>query len=127
MPRLKNRAWTENRGVSGISRTAKGSSNDSSISCRVKEPSTLKGGLFQSNSIFGFHCRLKAHSKYIQCIYARHSTLSTEKMMKNEKKQPPGGPVTMTNHGKGVDGLFAGLVLLADLVNAVHKGDQGEE
>src|SRR6516225_398531 len=51
MPRLKNLACTENLGESGKSRTAKGSSNDSSISCNVKELSRLKGGLFQSNSI----------------------------------------------------------------------------
>src|SRR5580765_5629093 len=51
MPRLKNRAWTENLGESGSTFKAKGSSNDSSISCRVKELSRLKGGLFQSNSI----------------------------------------------------------------------------
>src|SRR5437867_3767048 len=51
IPRLKNRAWTENLGESGNTRTAKGSSNDSSISRRVKELSRLKGGLFQSNSI----------------------------------------------------------------------------
>ena len=51
IPRLKNRACTENRGESGKSRIANGSSNDSSISCKVKELSRLKGGLFQSNSI----------------------------------------------------------------------------
>src|SRR2546426_9425707 len=50
-PRLKNLACTENRGESGNSRTANGSSNDSSISCSVKELSRLKGGLFQSNSM----------------------------------------------------------------------------
>src|SRR6516164_25867 len=50
-PRLKNLVWTENRGESGKSRIAKGSSNDSSISVNVKELSRLKGGLFQSNSI----------------------------------------------------------------------------
>src|SRR2546428_12111723 len=51
IPRLKNLACTENRGESGSSRTANGSSNDSSISCSVKELSRLKGGLFQSNSM----------------------------------------------------------------------------
>src|SRR6266404_1814595 len=51
IPRLKNLAWTVNRGESGSTRTANGSSNDSSISCNVKELSRLKGGLFQSNSI----------------------------------------------------------------------------
>ena len=65
MPRLKNLACTENRGVSGSNRTAKGSSNDSSISCRVKELSKLKGELFQSNSIRG----LIVISTPPQCIY----------------------------------------------------------
>src|SRR5258707_5203800 len=51
IPRLKNLVCTENRGESGSKRTAKASSNDSSISCSVKELSRLKGGLFQSNSI----------------------------------------------------------------------------
>src|SRR5438094_7114645 len=51
MPRLKNLACTVKRGESGRTRTANGSSNDSSISCSVKELSRLKGGLFQSNSI----------------------------------------------------------------------------
>ena len=51
IPRLKNRVWTENLGESGKTLTANGSSNDSSISCNVKELSRLKGGLFQSNSI----------------------------------------------------------------------------
>src|SRR6516162_9837340 len=50
-PRLKNRVCTENLGLSGSSRTANGSSNDSSIPCRVKELSRLNGGLFQSNSM----------------------------------------------------------------------------
>src|ERR1041385_2176038 len=50
-PRLKNLVCTEKRGESGNNRIAKGSSNDSSISCKVKELSRLKGGLFQSNSI----------------------------------------------------------------------------
>ena len=49
MPRLKKRACTLNRGESGISRTANGSSNDSSISRWLKEPRS-NGGLFQSNS-----------------------------------------------------------------------------
>src|ERR1700751_6342373 len=64
MPRLKNRAWTAKRGVSGSNRTAKGSSNDSSISCRVKELAKLKGGLFQSNSI-----RVQGFISPTQCIY----------------------------------------------------------
>src|SRR5206468_1466077 len=51
-PRLKNRAWTENRAESGNSLTANGSSNDSSTSRGVKEPSH-SGALFQSNSILG--------------------------------------------------------------------------
>src|SRR5690242_12998046 len=51
IPRLKNLVWAVNLGESGSNRIAKGSSNDSSISCRVKELSRLKGGLFQSNSI----------------------------------------------------------------------------
>src|SRR6266566_3274559 len=51
IPRLKNLACTVNRGESGSTRTANGSSKDSSISCSVKELSRLKGGLFQSNSI----------------------------------------------------------------------------
>src|SRR5262245_1894694 len=51
MPRLKNRAWAANRGESGNSRRAKGSSKDSSISLWVKELSGLFGRLFQSNSI----------------------------------------------------------------------------
>jgi hypothetical protein len=50
---LKNRAWTENRAESGNSLTANGSSNDSSTSCGVKEPSHSEGALFQSNSIMG--------------------------------------------------------------------------
>src|SRR5437870_12332748 len=51
IPRLKNLACTVNRGESGSTRTANGSSKDSSISCSVKELSRLKGGLFQSNSM----------------------------------------------------------------------------
>src|SRR5256885_16379724 len=51
MPRLKNLACSENRVESGSNLTANGSSNDSSISCSVKELSRLKGGLFQSNSM----------------------------------------------------------------------------
>src|SRR6266478_7770277 len=51
MPRLKYRAWTANRGLSGSNRTAKGSSKDSSMSRFVKEPFKPKGGLFQSKSI----------------------------------------------------------------------------
>src|SRR5207245_8252110 len=51
IPRLKNLACTVKRGESGRTRTANGSSKDSSISCSVKELSRLKGGLFQSNSI----------------------------------------------------------------------------
>ena len=50
-PKLKYRAWAENREESGSNRTAKGSSNDSSISLGVKEPLSSKGGLYQSNSI----------------------------------------------------------------------------
>jgi len=45
-----------NRGESGISRTANASSNDSSISRWVKEPSS-KGRLFQSNSHSGSCCK----------------------------------------------------------------------
>src|SRR5438552_2922096 len=52
-PRLKNRAWTENRAESGNSLIANGSSNDSSTSRGVKEPSHSEGALFQSNSILG--------------------------------------------------------------------------
>src|SRR6266567_418313 len=52
-PRLKNRAWTENRAESGNSLTANGSSKDSSTSRGVKEPSHSEGALFQSNSILG--------------------------------------------------------------------------
>src|SRR5437764_4710677 len=52
-PRLKNRAWTENRAESGSSRIANGSSKDSSTSRGVKEPSHSEGALFQSNSILG--------------------------------------------------------------------------
>src|SRR5690242_6182261 len=51
IPKLKNRAWAENRGESGSSRKANGSSKDSSISRCVKELSGLTGQLFQSNSI----------------------------------------------------------------------------
>src|SRR6516162_9798043 len=50
-PRLKNLVCAVKRGESGSNRIAKASSNDSSISCRVKELSRLKGGLVQSNSI----------------------------------------------------------------------------
>src|SRR5438046_3301639 len=52
-PKLKNRAWTENRAESGHSPIAKGSSNDASTSRCVKEPSHSEGALFQSNSILG--------------------------------------------------------------------------
>src|SRR6266508_1450987 len=50
-PRLKNLACTENRGESGNSLMAKGSSNDSSTSRGVKELSHSDGVLLQSNSI----------------------------------------------------------------------------
>src|SRR2546426_571261 len=50
-PRLKNLACTENRGESGNSLIAKGSSNDSSTSRGVKELSHSKGVLLQSNSM----------------------------------------------------------------------------
>src|ERR1022692_229948 len=67
MPRLKNLAWTENRGESGSTRNAKGSSNDSSISRCVKELSRLKGVLFQSNSInYG---PIAIQSPPVQCPY----------------------------------------------------------
>jgi hypothetical protein len=51
MPKLKKRAWAENRGESGNNRSANGSSKDSSTSRCVKELSGLSGELFQSNSI----------------------------------------------------------------------------
>jgi hypothetical protein len=51
MPRLKYRAWAENRAESGSNLNANGSSNDSSTSRCVKELSGLSGELFQSNSI----------------------------------------------------------------------------
>src|SRR5262245_22529147 len=65
MPRLKNRACAENRGESGSSRTANGSSNDSSISLSDKELVKSPGGLFQSNSISG----LTVNQTPMQCIY----------------------------------------------------------
>src|SRR5262245_30070748 len=49
-PKLKKRACTENRAESGNNLIANGSSNDSSTSRGVKEPSH-SGALFQSNSI----------------------------------------------------------------------------
>src|SRR6185436_10142799 len=64
IPRLKKRVWTENRGESGSTRKAKGSSNDSSISRCVKELSRPKGGLFQSNSI-----ELTVNQTPMQCLY----------------------------------------------------------
>src|SRR5215469_8660673 len=51
MPRLKYRAWAVKRGESGSSRSANGSSKDSSTSRCVKELSGLTGELVQSNSI----------------------------------------------------------------------------
>src|SRR5436190_4497065 len=64
IPKLKKRVCTENRGESGSTRKAKGSSNDSSISRCVKELSRLKGGLFQSNSI-----ELTVNQTPMQCLY----------------------------------------------------------
>src|SRR5580698_2462873 len=83
MPRLKYRDCTANRGVSGSKRTAKGSSNDSSICCCVKEPSKLKDGLFQSNSIIEFYCKSNAHAMCIHCIYITTGNMSTGKNARN--------------------------------------------
>ena len=101
MPRLKNRACTENRGVSGNSRMANGSSKDSSISCRVKELSKLKGGLCQSNSIFESECLFVAHAMYLRCIYTVGAMLSTGKIEKvgesagpPEKQESQGAPIS---------------------------------
>src|SRR5690349_9754319 len=66
MPKLKNRACTENRAESGNTRKANGSSNDSSISRCVKELSSSKGGLFQSNSIDD---ELAVNQSPMQCRY----------------------------------------------------------
>src|SRR6185437_16542714 len=65
MPKLKNRACAENRGESGNSRSANGSSKDSSTSRCVKELSGPRGELFQSNSI---KSRFVTHSP-MQCPY----------------------------------------------------------
>src|SRR6516225_4039155 len=65
MPRLKNRAWVLKRGESGSSRSANGSSKDSSTSRCVKELSGLRGELFQSNSI---KSRFVTHSP-MHCPY----------------------------------------------------------
>src|SRR5690349_8467871 len=64
-PKLKNRAWVENRGESGSKRTAKGSSNDSSMSLMWIEAFRLNGGLLQSKSIATF----KVYPSPIHCIY----------------------------------------------------------
>src|ERR1041384_4508795 len=85
VPRLKNRALTENRGVSGNKRTANGSSNDSSISLCVKELFTSKGGLFQSNSILG----LTVNNTPMQCIYIvfTHSVSGSQELFSFDEKK----------------------------------------
>src|SRR5580658_3352852 len=83
-PRLKKRAWTAKRGESGKSRTAKGSSNDSSMDCSVRELSMLKGKFVQSNSINAV-CKSIAHALCLHCIYRCHFnvfTLGSEKCQK---------------------------------------------
>src|SRR5262245_48993418 len=68
-PRLKNRFCAVNRAESGSNRTAKGSSNDSSISLIVIARLRLKGGLFQSKSMTFVILTCKVYPTPIHCIY----------------------------------------------------------
>src|SRR5713226_9911779 len=80
MPRLKERDCTAKREESGRSRTANGSSNDSSMSLMLKELLRLNGGLFQSNSITTRYCMSIAHAMYGQCIYTKMGLLVNRKI-----------------------------------------------
>src|SRR5690348_11817603 len=90
MPKLKKRAWAENRGESGNSRSANGSSKDSSTSRCVKELSGLRGELFQSNSIksrYVIHSPM--HCPYIVFTHAG-DCLSNGFCQLDPKSGPPG-------------------------------------
>ena len=69
MPRLKNRACTENRGESGKSRIANGSSNDSSISCKRQRAIQIEGRIIPIKLHSGSNCKCNAHAMYLHCIY----------------------------------------------------------
>src|SRR6185312_2495879 len=90
MPKLKNRACAENRGESGNSRSANGSSKDSSTSRCVKELSEPSGELFQSNSI---KSRYVTHSP-MHCPYIVFTHggdyLSNDFRLTYRKSGPPG-------------------------------------
>ena len=87
IPRLKNRACTENLGESGSNRIANGSSNDSSMSRNVNELSTLNGGLLQSNSI----SELTVNQSPLQCLYFVFTCGNrfVNKNLNFSKNQPP--------------------------------------
>src|SRR6185503_3993580 len=77
-PMLKYRAWAAKRDESGISRIAKGSSNDCSISEIEISCARLNGGLFQSKSIITLYTDWPY---YVFTLYLRtdHLPLSSGK------------------------------------------------
>src|SRR5262245_38214650 len=123
MPRLKNRACTENLGESGSNRTANGSSNDSSISLGVKELFISTGVFFQSNSIAGSI----VYQTPMQCIYFvfTHGVFLRQELFSiNHKKSGRRERRRPANSNLESALFFAFLTFAAGLIHFVHQDDQ---